>query len=525
MKRFNSFSKGLCLILLVSVFFTACDVPDISKFSEQSAEMTRGIRQAVKDTGGVLKTASESNHLFETETIDAFKQHSKNYDAAMQPTLEALDALDAYLDALNALAQANKKSAENSKAVVGAVSSLVTSTSQLVLIGKPDAALQLPETALNIATGLIATFEQFRTAKSFKKRVNLAADIVEGRYEEISKEVMVNGQSKKIVEYKKVCTDANRADIERIGRQLTQTLKSIDSNNAYTDDQKETLKESARKNFDNDAYKYGCGVIDLLKFTMKDLKKINNLVSGLMQRNFSENNKETIALYKNLDKNNLLIQQELSLILKYKNFIAEIKDLKNQSLAEEDANQRQILSREIRRKIKKNKEDLDGIVMLHGRIKEDLMTEIVKCDNGSDKKRCAQMRDFVELSSTDDANEARLNNLYQNIPLDNFFIGNSYIESILDNRRDQLFASNEAHLAQKARINPDYERVTGDLAEMIKKQKRLDGALSASIVALNTWNTTHANLRVAVNTKKPLSVGNLTAKVKEIWATFEPTAE
>ena len=149
MLNIKFFSKAVTLILITSIFFTACDVPDISKFSEQSAEMTRGIRKGVKETGGVLTTASESIHLFETKTIDAFTQHSKNYDAAMEPTLETLDALDAYLDALNALAQANKKSAENLKAAVGAVSSLVTSASQLVLIGKPDAALQVHETALN----------------------------------------------------------------------------------------------------------------------------------------------------------------------------------------------------------------------------------------------------------------------------------------------------------------------------------------------------------------------------------------
>ena len=34
----------------------------------------------------------------------------------------------------------------------------------------------------------------------------------------------------------------------------------------------------------------------------------------------------------------------------------------------------------------------------------------------------------------------------------------------------------------------------------------------------DAWAETHANLRVAVNTKKPLTAAKLASKVKEIWA-------
>lgn len=133
--------------MIVSILFTACDVPDISEFTTQSVEMTRGIRQGVKDTGDVLKTAAANDSLFEPETIRGFQKYSKSYNTVMQPTLKTLDALDSYVEALNALAQANKKSAENSEVLVGAIDDLVSSARNLV-VAPPLAAFELPDMAL-----------------------------------------------------------------------------------------------------------------------------------------------------------------------------------------------------------------------------------------------------------------------------------------------------------------------------------------------------------------------------------------
>ena len=105
--------KLLTILLIVTVFGAGCEIPDLTEFTKQSAEMTRGIRTGVKDTEGVIKTASERNDLFSDKSRSKFRQELKSYHEGLKPTLEALDGLDAYLDALNALAQAQKKSTEN----------------------------------------------------------------------------------------------------------------------------------------------------------------------------------------------------------------------------------------------------------------------------------------------------------------------------------------------------------------------------------------------------------------------------
>ncbi|HEX6044405.1 MAG TPA: hypothetical protein VFZ22_07945, partial [Pyrinomonadaceae bacterium] len=93
----------MAMLLIVALFFTACDVPDIARFTEQSSEMTRGIRKGVKDTEGLLKAAAERDDLYSESTIASIKSDLKDYQRAMKPTVAALDGLDGYLEALNAL--------------------------------------------------------------------------------------------------------------------------------------------------------------------------------------------------------------------------------------------------------------------------------------------------------------------------------------------------------------------------------------------------------------------------------------
>jgi hypothetical protein len=57
---------------------------------------------------------------------------------------------------------------------------------------------------------------------------------------------------------------------------------------------------------------------------------------------------------------------------------------------------------------------------------------------------------------------------------------------------------------------------------MKEKQDQLDALLDSSLSALDAWAETHANLRVAVNTKKPLTVSKLASKVREIWGIINP---
>src|SRR5215207_7995014 len=163
-------SKLVATLLTLALLLTGCEVPDISKFTEQSAEMTRGIRTGIKDTEGRIRAATERTDLYSGATIGKLKKGLKDYQAAVKPTVASLDALDSYLEALNALSQANKKSGENANAAVTSVTNLVTAVSGFTFAGS----------VVDIAGGVAGLAEQFRTAKSFRTRVTLAAQIVEG---------------------------------------------------------------------------------------------------------------------------------------------------------------------------------------------------------------------------------------------------------------------------------------------------------------------------------------------------------
>ncbi|MBX3297678.1 MAG: hypothetical protein KF762_18415 [Acidobacteria bacterium] len=533
------FSKTVAGILLISVFLTGCDVPDISEFTTQSAEMTRGIRKGVKDTGDALKTAAENDGLFEPQTIADFKKHSKSYNTAMQQTLETLDALDSYLDALNTLRQANRKSAENSKALVGAVDNLVSSASKLV-IAPPTAALELPEMALRIGTGVIAAAEQFRTAKSFRNRVNAAAELVEGKIREVNREVLIDGKAKTITEYKKVCTIDKKSAIESIGRRYAEKQKSLISDVEKAPNYQKLEDESAKKEFlitvlapefkkaerevSDELNQAGCGVIDLLIFTMQDLRRINQDVASLTERNFIENNRTTFNLYQGIDNYNTRVQREITHILDYKTYLSKIKEedfkLLRSSGEEKTQTEKRISNYKQTLRFK-----LSSIYRLDSQIITDLEAKISECDapaiNGRPAKtKCAGMMQFITcMSCLGDRNE--LTEIINRISKSQFDHGNGLIETVLNARVVDLFNENERYLTERERIKPDFDRINTELGAIRTSQKKLDKLLVSSSSALNTWAATHANLRVTVNTKKTLSVATLAAKVKEIWAALE----
>lgn len=525
--------KIIPIFLIASILFTSCDIPDISEFTTQSTEMTRGIRQGVKETGDVLKTAAANKDLFEQETINEFQKHSKEYDVVMKPTLATLDALDSYVEALNALSQANKKSAENSKALVGAFDNLVTSAASLV-IAPPAAAFEIPEMALKIGTGVLAIAENFRTAQSFKKRVNAAAEIVEGRYDE--KEELVGG--KKVIMYKKVCTDDKKADIEKAGKDFANKLKTAITNVEKDPKYKELNEETAKKEFlkkvlekervaaqaDVDAKLKlaGCGIIDLITFTMQDLRRINQDVSRLTVNQFQAKNKTTVNLYQGIDLYHSNVQQEVSFILDYKTYLSSIKQL-NFRLQEAESNNQQTVAEDIKRRILNLKANarlkLDSIYVYDSQVQVALRSEIAKCE----KNNCAGMTEYLTCTECQkEENEEAFDTFINSIPPTNFDHGSGVIETVLNARAVQLLGENRDYLTERERIKPDYIRVNAELETMRQSQKKLDKLMTTSIAALKTWSATHANLRETVNTKKPLSISVLVAKVKDIWAVLEP---
>lgn len=507
--------KAVTVILITSIFFTACDVPDISKFTEQSAEMTRGIRKGVKDTGDILVLASERADLIQNaEKRKQFLDEAKKFQAVMKPTLSTLDALDAYLEALGTLSQANKKAGENAKAVVDSVGGLVTAVSGITLA----------DTGLKIATGLLTLAEQFRTARSFKKRVNKAAEIVEGRFLKKVTYTEENGKVKEDVEFIKKCTDDKKDLIEQATIELNAKIKAIEADDALSNKEKIDQIKAAKKATDEKVYEYGCGVIDLLKFTMKDLQKINKAVMPLLITNLRENHRVTTNFHDSIVENDTTTQRELTAILRYKNLLSLIK--------EDEYNG--VDNTVIVKKKRRAKENLENLFMLDPRMRVDVLDEIREKEQEKKKElQCTSqdpskpecMEDLVSFRCKDgedlDTCDMRLDQLIMRIGTVKFDEGNGYIEPVLADRAKTLYEENEMYLAEKERIKPDYSSVTNEITGMENRQIQLHKLLNASIDALDVWAKTHANLRVAVNTDKTLTVSALAAKVKEIWAIIE----
>ncbi|HEX6045875.1 MAG TPA: hypothetical protein VFZ22_15385, partial [Pyrinomonadaceae bacterium] len=503
--------------------FTACDVPDIARFTEQSSEMTRGIRKSVKDTESLLKAAAERDDLYSESTLASIKSELKDYQRAMKPTVAALDGLDGYLEALNALSQANKKSGENARAAVTSVSNLVTAVTGFEAGG----------TTLNIATALVAAAEQFRTERAFKKRVTLAAEIVEG----IRPKRDANGKQMKDDTGQPMFTreckgDANDKIVEASKKIRSESEAAFATAEAarktLLKDQKETLStlkpgekwdkllewgflnkgqhESITASMtviDN----YHCGVIDFIKFNVQDLRKINETVSQTMYTNARMKNRVVLGFYESIAANDKNVQNELDRILNFKGLIPVINQYVN-NLADTRALETKITL----------KQTLDSLFLLDSEIATAVREKVRDCGTAD----CGKMLDVLNAPSVTSCDSDCRKTLRANLSATNttraqFDKSISVIAPILDAKATTLYEQNEMYLTELGRIKPSYELVNGELNAMKNKQNQLDALLESSLTALDAWAETHANLRVAVNTKKPLTASKLASKVKEIW--------
>lgn len=513
MSKIKLFSKVIPIVLIISILFTGCDVPDISKFTETSAEMTRGIRQGIKDTGETLKTASQREDLFLPETTAKFKTYSGNYTKIMEPTVKTLDALDDYLDMLNALAQANRKSEENAKAAVGAVGNLITTASKLFIFPPSAAAdaVALPDTVVRISTGLLTVGEQFRTAKSFKDRVNLSARILEGEY---------IGEGEELT---KRCTQESKQEIQNASAALTNAIERINNNPRYSADWKAELIKREQKSSDLRVFRLGCGVIDLLKFTIQDLKAINTEILELTVANLNEHHDVTLKLKKRFETNNVRLRRGVNQSLIYTELIAEIRDDENEYDAKTVVTQQE---KDILLEKKRSlHEILEQMFKMDTRLKSAILEEVEKCE--ADKK-CRGMRDFINASkppnqSRSDFNK-NLNRILIQLGKNGFENGNQAIEAALERRQQATVGRYELYRIEEERLKPDYAAVAAEIKEIKNKQTRLNAALDESSETLDVWRQTHAKLRQTLNTKKPFSFARFVSKVKVLMALVEPKA-
>jgi hypothetical protein len=529
MSKIKLFSKVVPFVLIVSIVFTACDVPDISEFTTNSAEMTRGIRKGIKDTGETLETASKKTDLFLPKTIEDFGELSKKYSKIMEPTVETLNALDEYLDMLNALAQANRKSEENAKAAVGAVSSLITTASKLFIFAPSAAgdAFAVPDKIVQISTGLLSIGEQFRTAKSFKDRVTLSARIVEGAYKDEVKVVEVDGVRKEVTESKKVCTQEAKQQIKIASNDLDAAINKINTNPRYSPARTAELIKSEEQSSSIRVSRFGCGIIDLLKFTVQDLKLINTKILSLTEANLTGRHKVVLELKGNFDRNNARVRKGVNQTLTYTESIETIRNLEIEYAAK----------RNITEQEKKDLLDfkigvldiLRELFILDPGFKRAVTAEIKKCEM---TMTCSGMGEFINFPPRKDDTEAadlaydkQLGSLLdRRIGAQRFEIGNQAIEAMIEKRARAVADRNEIYRIEEERLKPDYAAAASELNEIKARQTRLNKAFNESVEALDLWTLTHAKLRVTLTTKKPFSVARFVSKVKTLMALFEPKA-
>jgi hypothetical protein len=488
--------KIVPIFLIVSFLFTACDVPDISEFTAQSSEMTRGIRKGVKDTESVIKALSIRDDLYSGAQLAEVKTKLAEYQKAVKPTLKALDSLDAYLEALNALAQANKKSEVNSGAVVNSVTGLVDAVAGIKLAG----------TAVNIATGLLTLAEQFRTAKAFKDRVNIASKIVEGEYvpklDSMGQPVSDKNGKPVMV---KACTDKTKGEIDAI-------LKDGSPNKE---------KRVADK---------GCGVVDFIKFNIEELKTINNTTSNLLYTRFRSKHSVVISLYKQLNDNNENLENEKEGLFNFLNLFTIVKEDYDNSLTDSAA---------IGRRIRLLKDEIDKISALDAGLASSITSAIRSSNCGGQCNEVRQLIDknfnsFPEFLQTDECQQPGntglqvcqfYTNVVERIDSNQFVIVTGIIAPKLEARNKELSARIDLNNSDLQRITPTYNRVMAEIKLIKDRQEQLSTLLDAGTNALDAWTDSHANLRVVVNTKKPLTVSRLVSKVREIWEIINKAPE
>lgn len=533
------------IILIISILFMACDVPDISDFTTQSAEMTRGIRKGVNDTETLIKNASERNDLYTETTTGKIKGELKRYQKALKPTLNALDGLDGYLGALNSLSQANKKSEENSKAVVNSVSGLVTAVTGFTFASE----------VINVASGLLTLAEQFRTARSFKKRVNLASEIIEGRYIEKTEDYTINGETKQRTYLVKTCNDKNGEQIVTLAsnvqkivspilvpldKEQKQILNALPAgqqvlklrewhrvndqelvilNSLTPKEKRKKLNEWGRLSgadfgiieaTELTINAFGCGVIDFLKFNIIDLKEINQAISQSVYDNIKDKDATVLKLDNKIDTRRKDIRDSLDSNQDVINLITRI----NEYVAI-GTDQELILNRKVRLKT-----DLDDVFTRDPIVKAAILKGIRDCGNN-----CGRMIEVLDTSpDCDKACENAVKVIFRNgITATEFDDGTAIIIRLLNIRNNELDDEDRRLKSRLDLLKPDYDAVNADLASVKNKKDQLDSLLNASLSALDAWAETHSNLRVAVNSKQSLSVAKLISKVREIWTIVNPS--
>lgn len=462
MSKLKSVFRIAALLLIITILFTSCEIPDISKFTETSAEMTRAIRKGVNDTADLLGSASK-NDLFDAATKNELAGSYKDFKDASKPTMKVLEGIDSYLEALNALAASNKKSGENAQSVVDSVDSLVS-----VVTGSA-----LPSIVGKASVWLLTSFNEFKTERSFKKRVEKVSEIMEG---------------KKNSAGQKLCTELNVNSV-------------LDSKQINEEQRRDALN------------KLGCGVVDILKWNLRDLQGINNNLSEILYARTLSKNEVTLEYHSNIQANDKRIQTELSNILRYKELVAKFDQFEKSSNLELKVFESRTQNN-YRRKI-----DAATTRAEKERLEKERDKKLA-----DERKRTAQKIEDMKRDSRDEIQstldfvislDRSLESLAQEV-------NGKIIFNRLEEREKQLIEQTKLFASDLQRISPSYSDAVNELEQIRNKQKQLDSLLDSGVDALDAWEDTHANLRKSLETNQTLTVSRLASKVRELWEILKP---
>jgi hypothetical protein len=449
-KRGYWLTKGIALFLAMTLFLSACgEIPDISKFAEASGAMTSVIRKGVTQTHELMGAAAAEPSLLDVrKELTAYRAELR---AALKPTLVALDAIDGYLDALQAIAAAHKKSAEHSEALVSAVGNVVTAAT----------GLQLPAVALNIGNRIVKLYEELRLEKDFKKRVNLVAEIMEGKKNAeggVDHEGVIG-----LLKY-------NMTSLKDINVKVSSAmLISITVRNQVITQYHDQIMENDRR-----VQRVLAGILEYKNMITEatDFSDRINLGRNLeIARLGFEYDRKLAAVSDQVERKKLEIERD-----------EKIQDLKEQATETIDSRKEGE-----KKRLEEQFAFLTGIDAGLAPLKAQV-GQAVKACQGSDEELCLR----------------------------------AIIIEGLERREASLLVQTTALTTDLQRVNPAYIEAIGFANKVNERKEALDALFDKSLSALDAWADTHAKLRTTLNTRQPLTATRLISVVREMLDIIKP---
>lgn len=299
--------------------------------------------------------------------------------------------------------------------------------------------------------------------------------------------------------------EAEKKDVEARLKVLSEALKQIQQK---YDKKIISLDEKARDEWLANAGGNFCGVIDIIKLNVEELNNIQQSALILLYSNTEDDNKSLLRYYNNILTNDRRVQSEIGLILDYKNQRERLKELKFRVAepklpgekdeafeAKKASFQKRMISVESR-----VVSTLDDIAVMDDVIKVLVDGKIKESD---DRCNCGQETSKTKIER------------HRQVKLLPVFV------SALEARERELLVENARLIDELNRVETLHKSVTDQLNKIKSKQKEMTSLFESMTAALDTWGETHSSLRVALNTKQPLTAARLFSKAKEILEILE----